>query len=71
MGRAEVTLIWFLASVHTKMTAKICHLYKLSFAVRAVIPAERSDKNENEFMLYRNVLHSQSINLLCFTCTAT
>ena len=40
MGRAEVTLVWFLTSVHTKVTSEICHLYELPFAVRAVVPAK-------------------------------
>ena len=46
MGRAEVTLVWFLTSVHTKVTSEICYLYELPFAVRAVVSAKETDQNK-------------------------
>ena len=49
MGRAEVTLVWFLTSVHTKVTSEICYLYELPFAVRAVVSAKETDQNKKPF----------------------
>lgn len=45
MGGAEVTLVWFLTSVDTKVTSEICHLYKLPFAVCAVVTVKETEQD--------------------------